>query len=894
MIGRTLGHYRIESKLGEGGMGVVYKAHDSRLGRPVAIKILPPDRLADSAGKQRFIREARAASALNHPGIVTIHDVGSEDGMDFIVMEYIDGRTLDALIAPKGMPAAQMLRHATQIAGALAAAHGAGILHRDLKPSNVMITVDGRTKILDFGVAKLLEPADSQSGATTLAAPLTEDRVLVGTAAYMSPEQAEGRKVDARSDIFSFGIVLYEMATGLKPFTGDSRLSLLSRIVNDDPKAPREIVTSVPPELERVVLRCLRKDPARRFQTTADLAVALEDVQAETASGSRAWPSARAGRPSSWAWTALAIVIAAAGYAGLRMWRATPAEQPLRASALTTLPGEELYPSLSPDGDHVVFTWTGPKPDGTTDVYVQQIGAGSPLRLTSDPLSDHNPVWSPDGRWIAFLRGKPASPLSRADREVRLIAPLGGPERKLADVRVQELTVNPAYLAWCPDSTCLVVTDTLGEGMPDALFVISLDTGDKRRLTNPQPPVAADTNPVFSPDGSSLLFLRRATWSAGEPHVVPVRAGVIADGDARHLAAGDLKPDNGTWLPDGRGIVFSAGAVSGGASLWRLPVTGAQPPARLPFVGEDGVLPAVSRTQPDRSARLVYVRSFTDDNIWRVDIPPVGTAAPPAPVVAIASTKADIHPAMSPDGRRVAFTSTRSGTWEIWVSDRDGANAVQITSLRAPTGTGVPDWSPDGQLLTFASDAEGQFEIFVVPSAGGRPRNITSHQAFDHVPSFSSNGQWIYFSSTRSGRYQVWKVPVSGGTATQVTTEGGWGTQESADGADLYFTLSPELGASNPLWRMPTAGGQAVRVLDTVLRTLFAVLDGGIYYLDQPSAQARLQYYDFATRRSVTVARDLGDGSWSQGLTVSPDGRTVLFARRDASVDDLMLVDDFR
>jgi Tol biopolymer transport system component len=306
------------------------------------------------------------------------------------------------------------------------------------------------------------------------------------------------------------------------------------------------------------------------------------------------------------------------------------------------------------------------------------------------------------------------------------------------------------------------------------------------------------------------------------------------------------------------------------------------------------VLPAVSRARPDRSARLVYVRSFTDDNIWRVDIPSVGTAATSAPAVAIASTKADIHPQISPDGRRVAFTSTRSGTWEIWVSDRDGSSAVQITSLRAPTGTGVPHWSPDGQLLTFASDAEGQFEIFVVPSAGGKPRNITSHQAFDHVPSFSSNGQWIYFSSTRSGRYQVWKVPVSGGTATQVTTEGGWGTQESADGADLYFTLSPELGASNPLWRMPAAGGQAIRVLDAVLRTLFAVREGGIYYLDQPSAQARLQYYDFATRRSATVARDLGDGSWSQGLTVSPDGRTVLFARRDASVDDLMLVDGFR
>src|SRR5213593_1577635 len=257
MIGQTLDHYRIVSKLGEGGMGVVYKAHDTHLDRPVAIKVLPPDKVADPSRKQRFVHEAKAASALNHPNIVTIYDIRSDQGTDFIVMEYIDGQTLDELIAPKALRQRQALHYSVQIADALAKAHGAGILHRDLKPSNIMVTDEGRVKILDFGLAKLLDAEDSSPEGTTLTErPITEQGTVLGTAAYMSPEQAEGRKVDARSDIFSFGSVLYEMVTGRKPFTGDSQLSLLTKILNEDPAPPGQLAASVPPELERTILHC--------------------------------------------------------------------------------------------------------------------------------------------------------------------------------------------------------------------------------------------------------------------------------------------------------------------------------------------------------------------------------------------------------------------------------------------------------------------------------------------------------------------------------------------------------------------------------------------------------------------------------------------------------------
>ncbi len=389
MIGRTLDHYRIESKLGEGGMGVVYKARDTHLGRLVAIKILSSERISHPARKERFIHEAKAASALNHPNIVTIYDIRSEDGLDFIVMECVEGHTLEELIGPKGLRLSDALRYAIQIADALAKAHAANILHRDLKPSNIMVSDEGRVKILDFGLAKLLEREESSPEAITLTVRhLTEEGTAVGTAAYMSPEQAEGRKLDARSDIFSFGSVLYELITGQRPFAAPSRAALLSKILRDDPKPPREIAASVPLELEKLVLRCLRKDPARRYQTMADLKVALEDVEEESASAPQ--PSAASPRQRR-VWAAALPILLAAGFFAWRAWHVPEPVEPLKALALTTFPGVESYPSFSPDGNHVAFTWNGPKQDNP-DIYIQQVGSGAPLRLTTDSRNDYNPV----------------------------------------------------------------------------------------------------------------------------------------------------------------------------------------------------------------------------------------------------------------------------------------------------------------------------------------------------------------------------------------------------------------------------------------------------------------------------------------------------------------------
>ena len=878
MIGRTLDRYRIDGKLGEGGMGVVYQARDLQLDRTVAIKVLPHDRVADPVRKQRFIQEAKAASALNHPGIVTVFDIGADAGVDFIVMEYAAGRTLDQLIAARGLGLTQALRLGVQIADALAAAHGAGIVHRDVKPSNVIVTDEGRVKVLDFGLAKLFDSGGPAEARTQTAA-LTEAGMVVGTVAYMSPEQAEGRMLDGRSDIFSFGAVLFEMVTGRRPFVADSPLSVLAKILNEDPPAPSTIIAGVPAEVERAILRCLRKDPARRFQTMADLKVALEDLAADSSSGAGA-PSAVGTGPRGrrWLWAALVPVILGVAYLASRSWPSPETAEPLHAVPLTSSPGVKRSPSFSPDGNQVAFTWTGPTQDNT-DVYVQQIGAGAPLRLTTDPAADYSPVWSPDGRAIAFLR--PQADATRHD--LRLIPPLGGPERKLTEVRVRGNLLRDVSLAWCPDSSCVVVSDSPRETTAAALFVVSTESGEKRSLTAPQAPAIGDTDPAISPDGKWLVFRRDVSPFTGELYRLALGSGPTAVGEPYRLTPTALFAYNPRWLPGSTEVVFSARG-----RLWRLGISGDRPAERLP-IGEDGLTPVASTARPGRPARLVYVRSLTDTNIWRVvTAAPRGPAASP-PRAVIASTRSDAAPQFAPDGHRVAFTSSRSGEHEIWVADVDGSNAVQITAMAA--NPGFPRWSPDGRTIAFHSNPDGQAEIFVVPADGGRPQNLSSNPSVDAFPSFSRDGRWIYFNSLRSGQSSIWKMPATGGAAVQVSPDVLTLAIESMDGASLYYG-SGQAGQPGALMRLPLAGGTPIALLEGVISTSFDVIDGGIHYVERVGGDSRLAFFDFTSGKTTVLARNLGTLGF--GLAASPDGSAVLYARVDSSVDDLMLVENFR
>jgi eukaryotic-like serine/threonine-protein kinase len=458
-----MGPYEIMAAIGAGGMGEVYRARDTRLGREVAIKMLGSRFQARNDGRQRLLHEARAVSALSHPNILALYDICSENGSEFLVMELVRGKTLEQLIGNRGIAVNQAVKYAIAMADALARAHAVGLLHRDLKPSNIMITEDGVPKILDFGLAQAAEPESRNNGDETRTLTEASEQVVAGTAGYMSPEQAEGKKLDARSDIFSFGAVLYEMVTGHRAFRGDSTASTLAAVLQKEPEPPTRITPQIPNELERIIQRCLRKDPNRRFQHMGDVKVMLEEVREESESGMQAAVQAPAGkRHRGWMYAIGAFVVAIVAAAAV-WWVHRPQLPPVSAPIpLTAYEGDELWPDFSPDGNQVVFAWDGGS-EGKFHLYVKMIGGTTHLQLTKGDADDMFPAWSPDGRWIAFQRW------DGTGSHTMLISPLGGPEKKVADAvcdAALPLVMLPQlasfHLSWSSDGKWLACSSPGG------------------------------------------------------------------------------------------------------------------------------------------------------------------------------------------------------------------------------------------------------------------------------------------------------------------------------------------------------------------------------------------------------------------------------------------------
>jgi Tol biopolymer transport system component len=883
--GTRLGPYEIVSSLGSGGMGEVYKARDPRLDRFVAIKILPADKLSDSERKRRFIQEARSASALNHPNIVTIYDVGTENGVEFLAMELVAGKTLEDLTPRDGFRLPEMLRYAVQVADALAKAHAAGIVHRDLKPGNVMVTGDGLVKVLDFGLAKQLQPAVREAhDAEPTMAMASDAGMVVGTAAFMSPEQAEGKTIDARSDIFSFGAVLYEMATGQRAFRGDTAMSTISAILRDEPKPVSAVRREIPSELVRVIKRCLRKDPARRFQTMADLKVALEELKEESDSGvllasAQAGAGSRRGGPPI---AAIAVGVAALLLAGVGVWLVTrktsaPALSSMqRPVPLTSYQGHEDQPSFSPDGSQVVFTWDGDKQDNF-DLYVKVVGPGAPLRLTTDPGIDFSPRWSPDGRTIAFARS------SGEETRIMLIPALGGPERTVA--RLKTVRFYPGMMAWSPDSKSLVIAGRTADSS-SGLRALALDSGEIHPLTQPTLgtfELAGDFSPAFSPDAKSIAFDRVTGMNLAEIFVLNLSSTLEPIGEPRRLPTASTFARDPVWLAGGREIVYASG-LGLRSNIYRMAMDGSSASRLIEALGDGVANPSLSLS----SGRLAYSRYVLNSNLWRLDLQSRGRA----PEQLIASTTREAAPQYSPDGKRIVFYSNRTGTNQIWVSDADGTRAAQLTSMTGNI-TGTPRWSPDGRQISFDSNSGGDWQIYVMDADGGQPKALTSDKHNNnYASSWSRDGKWVYFTKSVDHE-QIWKVPPQGGEAVQVTRDGGSSPMESPDGRTLFFVKQVR-GNRGALWRMPVAGGDATQVLPTVFRYNFAVTSGGVYYTPFPEGDrpASIEYLDFATGKvtaihAMTKPVDLG-------LAISPDGRYLLFAQNDLSGSDLMLLENFK
>jgi serine/threonine protein kinase/Tol biopolymer transport system component len=743
---RVIAHYEIVEKLGEGGMGIVYKARDTRLDRIAALKLLPPDKTQDAERKRRFVQEAKAASALNHPNIITIYDINADDGVDFIAMEFVAGRGLDRLIARQGLRAPEALRIAVQIADALAAAHAAGIIHRDLKPRNIMVTDSGLVKVLDFGLAKLTEKSGigQESPTETLAAE-TEEGVVLGTIAYLSPEQAQGLKLDPRSDIFSFGAVLYEMLTGHRAFRGETKVSTIAAILN---REPEPLAETTPRELDRIVHRCLRKDPARRFQTMADLKVALEELKEESDSGRLDVQGVTVPRKSRWSILVAGVAIAALVLLGAwwqwgRRSMSTPGARNLRQ--LTYDIGDTGFPGLSPDARLVAYHSDRAQP-GRYDIWVQQTSGGSAIRLTKGPGTHQHPVFSGDGSKIYFDSTGPPAGLYE-------ISALGGESRLIA--------ADGILPAVSPDGRNIAYIGRLSA----QAFVTPASSGEPRPLAQGFS-TRGLIRPVWTPDNRQVVFYGLKT---GQPQTLewwlaPVSGGTPQQLEWSHWAAANRILGNGSALLPGN-VALAWLAKDGNTQIYLIPHSGAGlkivgEPEPLTFGGSINQFPSLA------AGKIAFQSGTQQGGIWSL---PADTnqGRVTGALEKLTFDKANYeHVALTPDGKTLVFSSDRTGSRnDVFLRDMTSGQERAIAAEEPDKSKAVAQIDASGTAVVYTmTDARASLDAYVVPTQGGAKRKICA----DCGPTNSLSPDGTQFLASHVGERSINLVDVASGKSTVI------------------------------------------------------------------------------------------------------------------------------
>jgi Tol biopolymer transport system component len=884
--GSRFGPYELLSLIGAGGMGEVYRAHDPRLQRYVALKVLASSVAQDADRLRRFRQEAQATSQLNHPNILGVYDVGQQDGIPYIVSELLEGESLRQRLARERLPLRRAVELGLQVARGVAAAHERGIIHRDLKPENIFITRDGYAKILDFGLAKLVGETNAAGDATLTFS--TQAGVMLGTAGYLSPEQARGLPSDQRTDVFSFGAILYEMVTGSRAFRGDTPADTIAQVLNAHPSPPSESDQRIAPELDRIILHALEKNPDERFQTARDMVFALEGI----ANPSSAVTAAVAGAPKRRRLAAAILLLAAAavllGFIWLRPRVADVSAPgaPVLLEQLTDFVGIEDSPAVSPDGKAVAFSGG----TGTPHIWVRLLAGGAPLKITRDDLPHLYPRWSPDSGSLVYY--SPSDKPEVHGGAIYDIPALGGSPRRLAESfsggDISHDGKRIAYFRRNGGKPELAVSDRNGAN-PQAVATLAQDY---------------DYNfPRWSPDDRLIAFRRGRVFNYD---IFAVAAG---GGEPRQITH-DLKIVAGySWLPDGSGIVCSSSRNTTALyfptmELWAAKLDGG--PARQLTFGE------TSLVQPDvgSDGRVFVSQLRSDFNVWKFPIDGSAAENVRRAVEATNQTGYVQTPSLSPDGSEMVYLSELGGHSNLWIMKLDGSQEVrQITFERDPgVAVGVPVWSPDGRHITFFSRRPGTTvgDQWLVDPDGSNLRRLVAEGG---LAVWSDDGKWLYVSPQgRQGEpYRISKVPMGGGDPVVVRTDSFLIAPVAAvEDKALYFirmasraggqdmdihVAKPENAASQLLARIP-----ARRLPPSDIVQPVASPDGkwlALWLLDGPAVNLYLLPTSGGALRQVT---DFGKipTEITRRVSWSPDSKMIYAAVGHVDADVVELVNLLR
>jgi eukaryotic-like serine/threonine-protein kinase len=937
--GTRLGRYEIRSKLGEGGMGEVYLAQDTKLDRTVALKVLPTDLASDQNRMRRFVQEARTASSLSHPNVAHIYEIEETEGLHFIAMEYVDGETLRQRVSRSGLDLNEVLDISMQVAAALVAAHSAGITHRDVKPDNVMLRRDGYVKVLDFGLAKLSEPPavggpNPDTEAPTRAMVNTDPGTVMGTVGYMSPEQARGHAIDARSDIWSLGVVIYQMATKRLPFEGSSNSDVIAAILGKEPPPLARYARDIPESLEWIVTKALTKDPEERYQTAKELMVDLRrikqrlDAHAEIERSSSPDSANRAsgisGSPGAATQTAAkvtqrsiagsrvgtapavssaeyivseikrhktgigviaALVVVGVLAGGIWIYRLVTSNKSTGPPALkfTRLTsggklGNEMIvggAAISPDGKYVVF-WT--QDQGKSSCYVRQVSTNSLVRIVG-PIEgeEGGSTFSPDGEFVYFN----GSDKANVDGALFKVPVLGGTPQKILERIWSPITFSPdgkqvAYVRLAPATgeSFLVAANADGTGTPRTL------------ATRKLPLYFSQDGPAWSPDGR-VIAIGGASISAGNA------ASTVLEVPAAGGAERNITPPQWNyvsrvaWLHDGRGLVITLFSTytSVGTQIWLV----SYPDGAARRITNDlNGYGTVSLGLTADSNTIVTVQEDITRSIW-------ATAPNEEQDKAreISNGKYDgLSLATAPDGR-IVYLQLTAEAGEIWMMKDDGTDKRQLTSdgsfkLSASV-------SPDGRYIVFSSNRSGSYNIWRMDTDGNNQKQLTQESTFADFPVCSSDSKWVVYQSFQSGNWSLWKTPIDGGAATQLSDKICVQPSISPDGK-LIACGSPNAKASFR-WQiitLPIEGGGPVTDVSS------GPFPSGLKW--SPDGHS-VTYVDNSSTASNIVSQPI-DGSPSKPLTRfksdrissfawSHDGKQ-LFLGRGAQLDDVVLIKDFR